>query len=485
MHLRTLLCARVAVLLLGEVSAARGASTDDEAPSRPSTRPNIVLIVGDDHGWPYYGFMGSKTVKTPRLDQLAASGTVFPFAYNTASRCRPSLRSILTGLQPHQFKLRAGEVRRQLRAQGLSASDPIRHIATLPRLLERAGYATYQAGKLWDGVCQNSGFGDGMTKTPNVAATRFVANAAGYELGRKTMDPVFSFLENHRDEPFFLWFAPQLPHRPFDAPAELQELYPKSDFSPAARAYFANCTWEDQIVGALLDHLDRKGLRENTLIVYLSDNGWEQVPRAGADGFASGEHGKGSVHELGLRTPLVFAWPGHIPVGRRIDEFVSTTDLFPTILGLAGVKIPGNRAGIDLMPTMTGHKPTGRDRLVGAQFVDPDPRRERPYRTFRGDTYFVRDREWYYVLWGGKLNRDMLFDKKADPDERKNVAHLHPDRAAAYREIVLDWLDEIGVGRRRVGWLPAALALDVLRGRPAASPAPIETSRPSETTSRE
>lgn len=481
MRTRALIGVLVGVVLLLGNRDGIGATTPTVAPSPAPDRPNIVLIVGDDHGWPYYGFMGSEVVKTPRLDRLAASGTVFPYAYNTASRCLPSLRSILTGLYPHQFQLRAGWIRRRLRANGHPVDHPIRFMATLPRLLEQAGYATYQAGKLWDGVYANSGFGDGMTATEGEAATRFTGNRAGLALGRKGLAPVFSFLEKNRDRPFFLWFAPQLPHRPYDAPDRLRAPYSETELSRTARDYYANCTWEDEVVGQLLDHLDREQLRENTLIVYVSDNGWEQSPQARETHAAGGGRGKGSVHELGLRTPLIFAWPGHVPAGRRLDEFVSTVDLLPTLLSVAGVPVPGQRTGIDLMPAMTEGARLGRTQIVGGQFVDPDPRRGPPYDEFRGDTYFVRDRDWYYVLWGGRLNHPMLFDKNADPEERKNVAHLHPARAAAYRDAVLDWLDAIGVGRRRVGWVPAALNFDRRRlpakGRsaPTASPRPTAT----------
>lgn len=461
MHARAPTWILAGALLLLASRDTCGAATPAVTPSPPAPdRPNIVLIVGDDHGWPYYGFMGSDVVKTPRLDRLAASGTVFPYAYNTASRCLPSLRSMLTGLYPHQFQLRAGQIRRLLRANGRSVDHPIRFMATLPRLLQQAGYATFQAGKLWDGVYGNSGFGAGMTATEDEAATRFTGNRAGLELGRKGLTPVFSFVERNRDRPFFLWFAPQLPHRPHDAPDRLRAPYPEDQFSPTAREYYANCTWEDEVIGQLLDHLDRQQLRQNTLIVYVSDNGWEQTPRARVAHRSGGGHGKGSVHELGLRTPLIFAWPDHIPAGRRIEEFVSTVDLLPTLLSVAGVAVPEQRTGIDLMPAMTSGARVGRTQIVGGQFVDPDSRRDPPYREFRGDAYFVRDRDWYYVLWGGQLNQEMLFDKSADPEERENVAHLHPKRAAAYRDAVSDWLDSIGVGRRRVGWVPAALKFD-------------------------
>lgn len=123
-------------------------------------RPNIVLIISDDHGWPYYGFMGSEVVRTPQLDRLAAEGTVVPFTYNTSSLCAPSLRAVLTGLQPHQFALHAGATARDNRARTGERGSPIERMATLPRLLSKVGYATFERGS------------SGMGTTPNPASTK-------------------------------------------------------------------------------------------------------------------------------------------------------------------------------------------------------------------------------------------------------------------------------------------------------------------------
>ncbi len=421
--------------------------------SAADERPNIVLIIGDDHGWPYYGFMGSELVRTPRLDRLAEGGTLFLNAYNTASLCRPSLRSILTGLYPHQFELHAGRLGRQNRKLTGSRGQPVERMETLPRVLARAGYATFQAGKLWDGTHQQSGFTDGMTGTPAVASNAYRRNAAGLELGRKTLDPAFSWLRSNRDGPFFLWFGLQLPHVPHNAPAKFAAPYEGRGLSKGAVAYFANCSWEDDVVRRLLAFLDDEGLRENTLVVYLSDNGWEQ-PRSGPIARGGGRQGKNSMHEMGFRTPLIFSWPDHVRAGRRIDDPVSTVDLYPTLLGLAGVTVPGGRNGIDLGPTLEGRTQPARTKMIGAQFTLADSRQRPAYKDFIGDAYYVRDGDWYYILWGGTRNGHVLFNKRDDPNEQTDVAHLHPERALAYREDVMSWLDEIGVGRRRLGWSP-------------------------------
>ncbi|MDG2304395.1 MAG: sulfatase-like hydrolase/transferase [Candidatus Binatia bacterium] len=445
-------------------------ATNAEAVSPEATeRPNIVLILGDDHGWPYYGFMGSSIVETPNLDTLAKSGTLFPYTYNTASVCRPALRSILTGLYPQQYEIRATKIASRNRSTSGTRGEPMTEFATLPRVLAAAGYATFQAGKLWDGTYADSGFTGGMTATLQEASTHYTGNLAGKQLGRKTLDPVFEFLRAPREGPFFLWFAPQLPHAPHNAPAKFSDRYGEKDLVDGARRYYANCTWEDAVVGQLLDFLDSEDLRENTLIVYLSDNGWEQPPSRAVVTHLGGRHGKTSMHELGFRTPLIFSWPGHLPGDRRVDDLVSTVDLFPTLVDFAGAKAPSNLPGIDLGPIVRGRTDESpRERMIGGQFVTGDARLPAPFKKYSGDAYYLREGDWYYILWGGNLNRQKLFDKKADPEELTDVSLLHPERARAYRERVLDWLDETGIGRKRLGWTPGW----ILRRRAPPKPSP-------------
>lgn len=440
-----------ALLVAATLAFALAAPSTTTAADAADPRPNIVLIISDDHGWPYYGFMGSTTVQTPHLDRLADSGTVFTETYNTSSRCRPSLRSILTGLHPHQFALRAGALARENRKRTGSRGQPIERMKTLPRLLSQAGYATFQAGKLWDGTHTQAGFTEGLTPT-RAGATQAHPGAA--DLGRKTLDPVFSFLRAKRDAPFFLWFAPQLPHVPHDAPKKFRTPYKDAGWKGQALDYFASCTWSDEIIGQLLTFLDENDLRENTLVVYLSDNGWQHVDK----GFpaSGGAYGKGSMHELGVRTPMIFRWPDHIPAGRDVDTPASTVDLFPTLLDIGGVTtIPRDRSGTDLTATLLGGPAPAREDLVGGQFLHPDERRPKALRAFTGDAYFVVDGSWYYILYGGSLDAGRLFDRTTNPVTPTDVSKEHPERLAQYRERVLRWLDETHVGRHRLGWVPA------------------------------
>lgn len=405
--------------------------------SQKAERPNIVLVIGDDHGYPYFGFMGDPIVKTPNLDALAAGGTLFPTAYVTASTCEPSLRSLLTGGEPFPRTLERAE-------PTASSWGPMHPEDTLPGILGQAGYASYQVGKFWIEGFRRAGFTEG-TKGENVEGGSFekmMGGKAGLEVGRTTMQPVYDFIDRHRDEPFFLFFAPNVPHRPWNAPAGQRAKYSAfaKQLSPSALAYYANISWFDATLGELIDYLDRKELRSRTLIVYLSDNGFRQGPK---DTFAPRQfdHGKDSMGEIGFRTPLIFNWPGHVPAGVVRDDLVSSLDLFPTLLDYAGAPLPPGRAGIDLRSAIEEGREVPRTELIGAVGrVRPIPigRAPRPVSKLG---YFVRTPRWHYVQFPlEKL--EQLFDVVADPGEEHDMVGSHPEVAAELRQRLEAWKKE-------------------------------------------
>jgi arylsulfatase A-like enzyme len=414
----------VALLVL---CACGGSSENPEG--RP---PNIVLIIGDDHGYRDFGFMGSEIARTPHLDRLAEEGTLFPFGYATASVCRPSLRSLLTGLHPIQFDLRE----QQLRRAGIPASPatPLRdRFQTLPALLTQRGYASFQSGKYHEGSYRNAGFTHGMTETAGKAGRK-----QGIRIVRETMEPLFTFIDAHLEQPFFVWFAPQLPHLPHNAPKEFRAPYEKLDLPWFAPGYYASVTWFDAAVGRLVEHLEERGIRGRTLLVYLADNGW-QPPGPGVDyDYVIGGHkAKQSLYELGFRTPIVFNWPGEIAAGERKDDLVSTVDLFPTLLDYAGAPPPTNRPGVDLRAILEGEQVATRSAIIGtAAALRGDRAGER-----RGGS-FLRTQRWHYLWYND--GREALFDLAADPDEERNVAARHPEVTRTSRERIRQWTTEMG-----------------------------------------
>jgi arylsulfatase A-like enzyme len=343
--------------------------------------------------------------------------------------CRPSLQSLLTGLHPLQFDRR----QQRLAERGVPPSPrtPLREgYHTLPALLAQRGYTSFQSGKYQEGSYRNAGFSHGMTELPGDAGRK-----QGIRIARETMEPLFSFIDDQSEGPFFVWFAPQLPHLPHNPPAKFREPYASLDQAWFTPGYYASITWFDAAVGQLVRHLEERGLRERTLIVYLADNGW-QAPADGVeyDFLIGGAKGKKSLYELGFRTPIIFNWPAEIPAGETRSELISTVDLFPTLLDYAGVPRPPNRAGVDLRPIFEDELLKTPKALVGTA---ASLREDRPGEPGGGS--FVRTPRWHYLWYAD--GREALFDVTADPDEEHDVAQQHPDVAKRSRAQIRRWTE--------------------------------------------
>lgn len=430
-----------------------------QSAEEPPDRPNLVLIIADDLGYPYAGFMGDSVVQTPNLDRLAREGTLFRTGYVTSSRCRDSLLSIVTGLQPYQLKRHYAELASQRPRPTL---PNLREIGSIPGLLQARQYRSFQAGKFWGGTYASAGFTDG-TKSDETGGAPFMRSAGGAEgnaIGRTTMQPVYDFIDEHADEPFFLWFAPALPHNPMDAGAAYRDLYAGQGLSDSAIRYYANVSRFDAVTGELLKHLDECGLTERTIVVYLSDNGWQQGPHESyptASGFTGhGPKGKGSLHELGFRTPIIFRWPGQVPAAAVHDHLVSTVDVFQTLLDYAGVEAPRNRRGTSLRQLIEHSAEFGPQILIG-QMPDaalpgtsggpasPASNEGAIEALQIAEGFFLRSDAWHF-LWFPARERSELYSVVEDPDETRNVAASHPALVARFQQQILRWKAEMAEG---------------------------------------
>lgn len=287
-------------LLLAIILAASSFISAALAPvptTMPSNRPNVVLIISDDQGWGDFGFMGHELIHTPRLDGLAARSAVFPNGYVPTSLCRASLASLMTGLYGTQHKICCNDFPT---VEDRSATHPfIRNVPTMPRLLADAGYRCLQTGKFWEGHFSNAGFTHGMTEKGR-------HGDEGLVIGRETMQPIFDFIDEstRAKEPFLVWYAPMMPHAPHNPPKRLLEKYLGKVESPHVAAYYAMCEWFDETCGQLLDFLDERKLTDNTVIIFVIDNGWIQDPRQ-KNKFDP--RSKRSQYDAGLRTPVLVA----------------------------------------------------------------------------------------------------------------------------------------------------------------------------------
>jgi arylsulfatase A-like enzyme len=354
----------------GLVFAIAGAAEPAGEPSK-GRLPNIVLIVSDDQAWSDYGFMGHPHIRTPHLDALAAQSVVFTRGYTPTSLCRPSLMTMLTGLYPHQH--------------GVTGNDPpagtdrremlrfVRRAPMLPKRLAELGYVSLQTGKWWEGHYSEGGFTHGMTHGD--PARRGRHGDEGLKIGREGLQPIYDFLAAHQGRPFFLWYAPMLPHTPHNPPERLVELYRDKTDSPFVARYWAMCTWWDETCGELLRYLDQQGLAENTLVIYVTDNGWIQNPTA--NGFAP--RSKRTPYEGGIRTPIMLRWPGKLTPRRDEQTLVSTIDLVPTILAACGLPPQPELPGKNLLEVAAGRLP-GHEALFGETYTHDMADLDRPER---------------------------------------------------------------------------------------------------------
>ncbi|MBM3458421.1 MAG: sulfatase, partial [Armatimonadetes bacterium] len=307
-------------------------------------------------GWTDFGFMGHPAIKTPHLDRLAAESALFPNGYVPTSLCRASLATLLTGLYGHEHRICCNDP-----PDGVDRAAMLpflRNAPTIPRLLAAAGYRTLQTGKFWEGHYSNGGFTHGMT-------TRGRHGEEGLAIGRQTMEPIYSFIRERGRQPFFVWYAPMLPHEPHNPPERMLRKYEQPDRHPRVARYYAMCEWFDETCGQLLAFLDREGLRENTLVAFVIDNGWIQETgpvRRTRGNFAP--KSKLSPYDGGLRSPVLLRWPGRTRPGRYPD-LVSTIDFAPTLLKACGVKSPRPLPGADLLRAADGRRRLARDAVFG------------------------------------------------------------------------------------------------------------------------
>lgn len=416
-------------------------------------RPNVVLILSDDQAWTDYGFMGHEEIKTPNLDRLAKEGVVFKRGYVPTSLCRPSLVTMITGHYPHTHLTTGNDPWGRKDPSEAEAYTKRCHrliaqldeFDTLPRLLTREGYLTHQSGKWWEGGYRRGGFTHGMTRGFPEPGGRHGDD--GLVIGREGLQPVEEFLDLavSEEKPFFLWYAPLMPHTPHNPPRRLLEKYASRGLPQRLAKYYAMCEWFDETCGDLIELLEAKNVRDNTLIVYLTDNGWLQDPERNQ--FAL--HSKGSPYEAGVRTPIIFSWPGALKPADR-PELVSSIDLFPTIAALVGAKAPKDFPGLDLSQNLRTGSSIRRDAIYGEVFAHDiadieDAEASLLYRwVIEGDWKLIGNYDgspgptnaWAHMGVSAPLE---LYDLASDPTETTNLAGAHPALAQRLAERIERW----------------------------------------------
>ena len=416
-------------------------TTDDDL----KERSNILIIFTDDQGYADLGCFENKKNKTPRLDQLAKEGTRFTSFY-AQPVCGPSRSALLTGRYPVRSK-----------GWGMPASE-----ITFAELMKPAGYQTACIGK-WD----VSNRKEIIERMPNAQGFDYYygtlgANDNGFikfhenntAVGetedmsctiRLYTDKAIDFLENSRDpnKPFVLYLAHTMLHTIIDASPEFK--------GKSAGGLYGDVVEElDHETGRLLDKLDALGLRDNTLVIYTTDNGPWCQPRyyENKKGHPEGSifwgdpgplrAGKGSAYEAGSRVPCIVRWPGKVPAGRTSDALWATIDLMPTFAALSGTKPPMDRVidGIDQTALLLGQTEEGRETFIYDQVGEGDANMG----------VGIRKGNWKLLLPGRKPEQDHrflmdfgtngleLYDLDRDIGEKNNVADDHPEVVKELRE---------------------------------------------------
>lgn len=400
----------------------------------PAEKPNIILIISDDQSFTDYGFMGHETVKTPQIDSLASESLLYTRGY-VMPVCSPSLACLLTGKLPRNHGITGNDLAKTAPQGGGRANrQPLMqrlldNSLLLPKALSDAGYLTFQTGKLWNATYKDVGFTDGITDKQGRHG------GDGLAIGRKGMQPIYDFIEGSQKQqkPFFIWYAPLMPHDPHTPPADILKKYTGKDLTPAAEKFYAMIEWFDQTCGELDAYLTDKNLQKNTVIVYLADNGWN-----GSKGYKGGR-AKLSPYEGGIRTPLFVRWPEQVKPLRDDNTLASIIDIAPTILKLAGANIPSDLRGVDLTDR---EAMTNRKSVFVEAYTHDIADLKQPQRSL---TARVVIHENYKLIIPGSARPDRpfattpekieLYDLKSDPLETTNLAAKLPNEVTRLQAI--------------------------------------------------
>jgi arylsulfatase A-like enzyme len=401
--------------------------------------PNIVLIHVDDLGIHDLGCYGRKDHSTPHLDRLAKQGLRFTSAYSAQSVCSPSRAALLTGKHPARLHLttflpgRPDAPSQKILHPKIRPNLPLEEI-TLAEYLKEAGYATACIGKWHLGgkgfTPDKQGFDVVFTAPANTKPSDTEGGKGEYALTRRAL----RFIDDSAGKPFFVYLAHNNPHIPIGAHPNLIQKN-KHAFNPS---YAAMIETLDDSVGLLLKHLDDNNLAHSTVVVFVSDNGGLHVPELRDDAPTHNtpfRAGKGFLYEGGIRVPLLLRWPGHVTPG-VCDAAVVATDLMPTLLSIAGVKVPENLDGLDWSASLKdgGPKP-GRELFFYC-----------PHYTNQGGrpAAALRQGDWKLLLHLDGEEPE-LYNLQTDPGEATNLAGKEPKRVAALRKRLTQFQKEMKV----------------------------------------
>ena len=442
----------LSLVLIVLLFSCKESKQENAVTHKQNKKPNIVFILSDDQAWNDYGFMGHENIETPNLDKLANESLTFTRGYVPTSLCAPSLASIITGVYPRTHGVLANDRvlpgdRRDENKSWRSSWRPKNYKTvidtfntiktTLPKLLKKEGYLSFQTGKWWMGNYKNGGFDDGMTHGDHDRGGRHGDD--GLKIGREGMDKLFNYIDvaMEKEKPFFMWYAPFLPHSPHTPPDSLLQKYlPKAPTEYIAK-YWAMCEWFDITCGQLMDYIEEKGETDNTLFVYVCDNGWVQ----NENNSSHSKNSKRSPYDYGLRTPIMYKWKGKIIPKMDTLSLASSLDMVPTVLGLLNMEAPSKLDGINVLDT---NALSERETLFGEIYAHD-------FNTVDGSLFYrmAISNPYKLILPDATNQADkkiQLYNIYKDPFEKNDIATDHPELVNELRQkIEEEWVQEPGV----------------------------------------
>ena len=419
-------------------------------------RPNVILIFTDDQGTIDVNCYGAKDLITPNLDRLAAQGTRFTQFYVGAPVCSPSRAALMTGRYPRCAGLLSNAPSDKGRP-GMPAEQ-----VTIAEMMRAAGYATGHVGK-WhlgytpetmpNGQGFDHSFGHMGGCIDNYSHFFYWQGPNRHDLWRDgeeiwrdgeffgdlMVDECKKFINGHKDEPFFLYWAINMPHYPLQGKEKWRKKYEHLD--APRRMYAAFVSTMDEMVGELVRHLDELGLRENTLIIWLSDHGHSVEQRTFRGGGSSGDFRghKFTLWEGGIRIPCIVSWPGRIPQNAVRSQMAASIDWMPTIAEYCGAKLPDRPIdGKSIAPVIESADA-------------PSPHKVLHWET--GKHWAIREGDWKLVHNGPATDykgrkipqvEDFLSDMTGDLTETENLADAHPEIVKRLTRLHGEWLKEVG-----------------------------------------
>lgn len=429
-------------------------------------QPNVIIIYADDQGSVDAPGFGEQDLELPHLKALADGGVRLTQCYAPAPVCSPSRAGLLTGRYP----FRAG-VSNNISSTRGDAGMPGSEV-TMAEMFKAAGYATGHFGKWHLGFTPETmpnaqgfeySFGHMGGCIDNYSHFFYWEGPNRHDLyrngeeihadGQYFPDLVVAeanrFVDAHREQPFFLYVALNMPHYPYQGKEAWLKYYEDKGLPYPRNLYAAFMSSMDDVTGALLDHLEAAGLAGDTIVVYQGDNGHSTEERAHSGGGSAGPYrgAKFSMFEGGIRTPAVIRWPGHLPAGAVRDQMAHGCDWLPTLAELSGVPLPDQTLdGLSLTEVLrNADAPSPHDHLI--------------WQVGKGThaAWAVRKGDWKLNVnttdptqprGSALVDSIFLVNLREEPGEQKNLAGQHPDIVQELTAIHQSWLDSITAGEQ-------------------------------------